>query len=242
MRITRLYIHQPLAVNTTITLDDKPHHHLAVVLRARLNDQVVLFNGDGHEYNGVISAISKKQTHINLTTSTPNLNESPLHIHLGQCISQNSRFDFAIQKACEMGVHIITPILSNHSQSFNKQQLEKRLTHWQQIAVNAAEQSHRATVPAIKPAVAIDQWLNQRQEDAKWVCAIGGKTPLKGENPVNSLAMLIGPEGGLSRNEVTSAIDQGFCTMTMGKRVLRTETTPIAAISLAQFFWGDAAP
>lgn len=240
MRSTRIYVEQALSVNNTVTLTEKAHHHLAVVLRARLNDIVVLFNGDGFEYSGVISAISKKNTQIHLTLSNANLNESPLHLHLGQCISQNNRFDFAVQKACEMGVSTLTPIISDHSQKMAKPQLTKRMGHWQQVAINAAEQSHRAVVPTIQTPIALSEWLNMRDEDEKWVCAIGGKTPTKSVHNINRLALLIGPEGGLSKEEVRHSIDHGFKTIAIGNRVLRTETAPIAAISLAQFFWGDA--
>lgn len=239
MRMTRLYTSQALALHASVVLTDSAHHHLAVVLRARLNATVALFNGDGNDYSAVINTITKKHTKLTVTGVAANTNESPLHSHLGQCISQNNRFDLAVQKATEMGVTQITPLISSHAQSLGKAQLLKRQDHWQQIAVNAAEQSHRTHVPRINAAIPLSQWLHERNEAVRWVCAIGGQPPQPTPSKANSLALLVGPEGGLSTDEVKSATVSGFSAIAMGNRVLRTETAPIAALSLAQYFWGD---
>ncbi len=241
MRITRIYTEQSLALNTTIALTEQAKHHVAVVLRMKAQDSITLFNGDGVDYVGTITLINKKSVEIKLTTAHENTNESGLQIHLGQCLSQGQRFDLAIQKASELGVSEITPIISERSQKLASKQFEKKQKHWQQIAINAAEQSHRAKVPVIHKPIKLDEWLSTTKADVKWVCAISKKAEAcKPSTNVTTLSVLIGPEGGLNDKEEQLAINNfKFTAVNFGRRILRTETAPIAALSLAQHFWGD---
>ena len=240
MRKTRVFVNQPLAAGDHITLANKARHHIGVVLRKQPGDVLELFNGDGCNYVAVIEFISNKALTVSIRQQRPATSESPLHIHLGQALSQNQRFDLAVQKTTELGVSRITPLLTEHSQKPAARQLGKKLKHWQQIATSAAEQSHRARVPTIETPITLAEWLEQAHGDVKWLCAINRQQPVQPHpHEASSLSLLVGPEGGFSTGEQEQALEQQFQAVNLGRRVLRTETAPVVAISLAQAWWGD---
>lgn len=238
MSLPRFYVDAELALGT-VHLPEATSHYLSRVLRLAVGAQIQLFDGSGHEYLSEITAISKKVVSVELTEQVAGLPDSSLVIHLGQGLSRGERMDWAIQKATELGVTEITPLFTERCEvRLNDERAEKRLAHWRQIAISACEQCGRSTIPVIHPPQAIAEWMQTVQADLKLVLHPVAQ-PLTAHQPPNSLAFLIGPEGGLTEAEVAQAAGAGFLPARLGPRVLRTETAPVVALSVAQQLWGD---
>ncbi|WP_456268924.1 16S rRNA (uracil(1498)-N(3))-methyltransferase [Kushneria sp. AK178] len=235
-------IHVPLALvpGATLTLPDAAAHHVARVMRRREGDALVLFDGAGVEVNAHITAISKREVQVNIDERLTALPESNLAVHLGLAVGKGDRMDFAIQKAVELGVAAVTPLYTHHGDVRLKgERAQKKRDHWQAVAVSACEQCRRATVPAVHPAIALEEWLAARDETLRLVLHPHGAGRLPGMATPGSAALLVGPEGGLSDDEVARARDCGFHAWIIGPRILRMETAPIVALSLLQARYGD---
>ncbi|TVP93679.1 MAG: 16S rRNA (uracil(1498)-N(3))-methyltransferase, partial [Pseudomonadaceae bacterium] len=168
------------------------------------------------------------------------LAESPLQVHLGQAMSRGERMDWAIQKAVELGVNAITPLFTERCEvKLQGERADKRQAHWQQVAISACEQCGRSQVPVVHPPQALADWLAQLDCELKLVLHHRTEQPLASLQKPASLGLLIGPEGGLSSEEIQRTEASGFQAVRLGPRVLRTETAPIVALSLAQQLWGD---
>ncbi len=239
MRTIRLYTEQSLQTDATLILEDGPASHLTRVLRAREGDSVTLFNGLGWDWSCTVAEVSKRETRIAVGRAVQVDNESPLSSHLGLCLSKGERFDWAIQKATEMGVASITPLFSARVDvKLPADRLTKKQRHWQQIAISACEQSGRAVVPVVKQATDLSAWALDADADLKLVLHHHNPARLTEVTP-NSVALLIGPEGGLTEQEVEHALSAGFQALQLGPRVMRTETAPIAALAVLGSRWGD---
>ncbi len=240
-RPVRIHTRQNLDEHAEIDLEEKPARHLVKVLRRRIGDPVVLFNGDGHEYSGQIAECRPPdQCTIELTAaSTPGV-ESSLAITLVQAIGRGERMDWSIQKACELGVHTIVPVFTERTEvRLSGERAEKRLAHWQGVAVAACEQSSRVRVPDINTPVALTAvvfkisprfYLDPAAELSP--------TALEHPDPLETL-IAIGPEGGFTEHETDWLKRQGFAGLRLGPRVLRTETAGPAAIAVLQSLFGD---
>jgi 16S rRNA (uracil1498-N3)-methyltransferase len=221
-------------------LEQQASHHLGKVLRAQIGDEVLLFNGEGGEFLGRISGITKQTVTIEIHMFVESSNESPLSIHLGICISKGDRMDLVMQKATELGVSQITPLLGERSQiKRNKEALAKKLRHWQQVVISACEQSGRNYVPKVNYIENSIDWFKACDSQAKLILDPFCDSDTKAIQQVNSVALAIGPEGGFSKQEVSCATACNFDGLNLGPRILRTETAPIAAITLCQTKWGD---
>ena len=239
MREIRLYTPQPLAIDATIELDGVAVNHLSRVLRARTGDAVTLFNGDGTDYRGEIVDLGKRHVHVALSGSSSPNNESPISTHLGLCISKGDRFDWAIQKATELGVSEITPVISERVDvKLPADRMQKKQGHWQQVVASACEQCGRAVVPVVHAPQAIAEWVAGCKSELKLVLHHHQDGALPEQAP-RSVALLVGPEGGLTPEEVDAACAQGFQSVRFGPRVLRTETAPAVALSILGVQWGD---
>jgi len=241
MRIPRIYTDSQLTVGNACELDEKAAQHVGRVLRMQPGQQLSLFNGDGQDYDATIQESGKKHVRVDITGATPNTTESPLDIVLGQTLSKGDRMDYAVQKAVEMGATRIVPLTTERCDVKLKGDREdKRLRHWQQVAISAAEQCGRARVPDILPVMNLSQWLEHSQTcDLRLVLHHRTEQSLDSLTKPASVALMIGPEGGLSLEEIESAEQSGFLPVALGPRVLRTETAPVAAIALCQWLWGD---
>lgn len=238
MRLSRFFTALPLSLGSH-TLPDAQAHYISRVLRLGSGDPLQLFDGSGWEYRGILGSVGKKTVQVELTERIAGLPESSLRLHLGQGLSRGERMDWAIQKSTELGVSEITPIISSRCEvRLRDERADKRLAHWQQIAISACEQCGRSVVPTIHPPVTLDTWLAGLQADLKLVLHPVAE-PLTGHARPASLALLIGPEGGLSEEEIQAAQRSGFQAARLGPRVLRTETAPVVALSVAQQLWGD---
>lgn len=238
MRLSRFYINQPLQPGT-VELPEASAHYISRVLRMKAGDALQLFDGSGQEYPAVLSSVGKRAVTAELEAAVSGQPVSRLHTHLGQVLSRGERMDWAIQKATELGVTEITPLFSERCEvRLNDERMQKRLEHWQQVAISACEQCGRSQVPVINLPMPLADWQQQVNAELKLVLHPQAAS-LDSHMPPASLALLIGPEGGLSDNEVAAAQNAGFQAACFGPRVLRTETAPIVALSLAQHLWGD---
>ncbi len=241
MRIPRAYIDAELAIGAELSLSDEVHNHLVKVLRMRVEQQLVLFNGDGHDYLARLTEVEKRRSSVVIESAEVRTNESPLRIQIGQGLSRGERMDFAIQKATELGVCGITPLFTERSEvRLNAERQAKRTKHWQQVAISACEQSFRAVLPTISEPEPLSEWLQHCNADLKLVLSPHTEPLVLAElERPKSVAILIGPEGGLEENEVQQAITAGFHSWLVGPRVLRTETAPVAAAAVLHYLWGD---
>ena len=238
MRLSRFFIDAPLSLGEH-DLPEAQAHYIGRVLRMAAGDAVQLFDGSGQEFLGQLLEVGKKSVRVQLDQALPGLAESPLHIHLGQGLSRGERMDWAIQKATELGANVITPIVSERCEvRLKDERADKRLAHWRQVAISACEQCGRSTLPLIQPPVTLAEWLKSAKADLKLVLHPVAEPLTRHDKPTN-LAFLIGPEGGLSDAEVEQAKAAGYHAARLGPRVLRTETAPVVALSVAQQLWGD---
>lgn len=238
MRLSRFFIDAPLSLGSH-ELPEAQAHYIGRVLRLSAGASVQLFDGSGMEYLGELTEVGKKQVRVMLSEQLAGQPDSSLRIHLGQGLSRGERMDWAIQKATELGVTEITPIVSDRCEvRLKDERADKRLAHWRQITISACEQSGRSSIPLIHPPVTLADWLQQTSAELKLVLHPLAQA-LSSHNKPASLAFLIGPEGGLSDSEVAQAQTVGFLPARLGPRVLRTETAPIVALSVAQQLWGD---
>ena len=240
MRLPRLYVPQPLPLQQTIVLGEAASHYIGKVLRMQEDQPLILFNGDGVQVSAHITLAHKKRVEVLATTNLAGPDASPLHTHLGQVMSRGERMDYVIQKATELGVNEITPLFSNRCEvKLDPKRQEKRLSHWQQIAISACEQSGRIHIPKIHYPSTLEDWINKTVADTKLVLHPHQTQALVDQQAPQSCALLIGPEGGLTDLEVEQAQAQGYTGLRLGPRILRTETAPVAALTLLQHIWGD---
>ncbi|PYC23558.1 16S rRNA (uracil(1498)-N(3))-methyltransferase [Aquipseudomonas alcaligenes] len=238
MRLSRFFIDASLSLGQ-LELPEAQAHYIGRVLRHAAGDAVQLFDGSGQEYRGELIEVGKKAVRVELREQLAGQAESPLRIHLGQGLSRGERMDWAIQKATELGVGEITPIVSERCEvRLKDERADKRLAHWRQVAISACEQCGRSVLPLIHPPITLAEWQAHVQAELKLVLHPVA-APLESHARPQSLAFLIGPEGGLSEAEVEQARAAGFHAARLGPRVLRTETAPVVALAVAQQLWGD---
>ncbi len=242
MRIPRIYQPGSIPLQQEFALAEDGANHIGRVLRMQAGDELCLFNGDGQNYQTVITAVEKKQLQVKALSSTDNPVESPLKLHLGQGISRGDRMDFVIQKAVELGVTEITPLFTERcGVKLDAERLAKRTEQWQKIAIAACEQSGRSVVPVIHTALQLTKWLAQETKDLKLTLDPWTSDSIKTIAGSQSIRLVIGPEGGFTDHEVSQTKDAGFLAVRLGPRVLRTETAALTAISALQLQFGDLA-
>jgi 16S rRNA (uracil1498-N3)-methyltransferase len=242
MAITRLYCPISLAHRAQATLPSGAAHHAIRVLRLKRGDEVRLFNGEGGEYEASIHRVEKDFVTVDIGRHHDFERESTLQVCLAQAITTGDKMDYTLQKAVELGVTGIQPLQTNRAVvRLNQERAEKRLQHWQNVVVAACEQCGRNTVPQVNPIMPFEEWvastdpatmrlmLSPAAEQSLRDCAV----------PNSEVNLVVGPEGGLNREEVAFAQLKGFTSVRMGSRVLRTETAPLAALAAMQVLWGD---
>jgi 16S rRNA (uracil1498-N3)-methyltransferase len=241
MHIPRIYYDTELVLNTPLLLNKETHHHLIDVLRLREGDAVCLFNGRGGEFIGELREVNKRQSKIMLQKFLTINNESSLITHLIQGISRGDKMDFTLQKAVELGITHITPAFTEYCNvQLTEERLQKRWQHWQTIVIQACEQSGRQRIPQVNPPLKLSDCLPKCDAQVRLVLTPHASQQLQNfSNKPQSVAILVGPEGGLSTFEIQAAEKNGFQPLRLGPRVLRTETAALVALSCIQARWGD---
>jgi 16S rRNA (uracil1498-N3)-methyltransferase len=230
-----------LETGQLIELDAQAAVHLSKVLRLKSGDAVVLFNGEGGEFQACIEALERRSVRVRVGAFVARELESPLDLVLAQGISRGERMDYTVQKAVELGVSRIIPVDTERTGVNLKGDRQiKRRDHWQAVVNSACEQSGRNRVPVVEEVLGLAQWLGQAPEGFKLVLHHRATQGLsEGQQPQGRIILLIGPEGGLSEHEIELAQGVGFQPLCLGPRVMRTETASVAALSVLQWLWGD---
>lgn len=244
MRIPRIYHPELLTDIKYCQLTDEASHHVGRVLRMQAGEQLELFDGSNHVYQAVITQASKKAIEVNIINSVLTDRESPLSIHLGQVISRGERMEFTIQKSVELGVKVITPLWSERcGVKLDAERMDKKIQQWQKIAISACEQCGRNVIPEIRPMMKLQDWCAEQDGSLKLNLHPRAKYSIRTlpTIPTEGVRLLIGSEGGLSPQEIAQTEKQGFTEVLLGKRVLRTETAALTAITALQVCFGDLA-
>lgn len=241
MKHIRIYHEKPLYEQKYITLSEQAARHIAVVLRMSAGDEILLFDGTGRDFRSTITTATKKQVEVRIEEVIPVENESPVSIHLYQAISKGERMDIAIQKSVELGVTEITPVISERTVvRINEKRLDKKLDHWSKIIISACEQSGRAVVPKLHPILAYTELLKVLENTQTYILSPYTDNRLSSlPKSTTACSIIIGPEGGFSENEIEFARRYSITEVSMGKRILRTETAAICALSAIQTLAGD---
>lgn len=244
MRISRLYIDQPLAPESDVVLEERRGHYLQRVLRLRPGDGLVLFNGDGSDYAAELLGGPKGAVRVHINARLPAVPESPLSLVLAQAVGKGDRMDYALQKATELGVSGFQPLFTERTDvRLSGSRLERRLEHWRAVVIAACEQCGRARVPELKPALTLDEWLLAGAEATRLTLAPGaGQALASVVSGGGGVELLVGPEGGLTEQERARLAIAGCTAVHLGPRVLRTETAGPAAVAVLQALAGDFVP
>ena len=242
MRLIRVYTPDQLRVAATARLEGSAAAHVSRVLRLRGGDPVTLFNGDGWEYPGVVAAERGGIVEVEVTARVAGMAESPLALTLAQGVARGERMDMVMQKATELGVARIVPLLTERSVvRLDARQGQRKMAHWKAVTVAACEQSGRSRLPVVEVPVHLDDWLAREPQPAlRLTLAPGAEQPLRAlGGEWREAALLIGPEGGLTDAEQAQAARAGYQSCSLGRRVLRTETAALAALAVLQAIHGD---
>lgn len=240
MRIPRIYTPQSITPDTSFELEAGASHHLLKVLRMSVGRELILFNGQGAEYPAEIIAATKKNATVAVKSEIYRETESPLNTELAIGISKGERMDWVLQKATELGINTITPLFTERTEvKLTADRLKKRLDHWQQVIISACEQCQRNRIPEIHAPQRVQDFISSCQSDLKFVLHHRSEKQLASYTAPKSVSLLIGPEGGLTDEEITHASQHSFHELTLGPRVLRTETAPVVALAVLQSHWGD---
>jgi 16S rRNA (uracil1498-N3)-methyltransferase len=242
MRLTRVHVAAPLAQGRQHTIEGAAANHIARVLRLEPGASLIVFDGRGGEYAARIDSLRKKAVIIEVRERAPSSRESSLSLTLAQGVSRGERMDLVVQKATELGVTAIVPVLTERTVvKLDSKQSERKLAHWHGIAVAACEQSGRDKIPDIVAPLPLHEFLRAMDPQATrlLLSPTGTQRVNDLKAPERKLVVLIGPEGGLSETEQRAAIGAGFFAVRMGPRVLRTETAAVAALTLLQHQFGD---
>ncbi|MFU8617444.1 16S rRNA (uracil(1498)-N(3))-methyltransferase [Neisseria sp. LACPHL-SPEC-2024-00856] len=237
----RFHLPENLSVGQTVALPDNIVRHLNV-LRVRPNENITLFDGKGKAHAARLTVLEKRRAEAEILHEDTTDNESPLNITLIQSISSGDRMDFTLQKSVELGVTAIQPVISERCiVRLDGERAAKRLARWQEIVISACEQSGRNTVPPVLPIIGYREALDKMpSESTKLIMSINRARKLGDiRQPSGAIVFMVGPEGGWTEQEEQQAFEAGFQAVTLGKRILRTETAPLAAIAAMQTLWGD---
>ena len=242
MRTIRIHVDASLGAGTELALPAQAAAHVGRVLRLRPGDAVMLFNGDGRDYPAQLVAVEPREVRARVLEAQANRSESPLRIVLAQALARGEKMDWIVQKASELGVTGIVPLVTARSEvKLDEKRAGKRLEHWQAVAISACEQSGRARVPAIAPVQPLRAWLDSLEGTAMRLALLpeGEVRPRALGAPGEGAVLAVGPEGGFDEADIALLRDAGFRGLALGPRVLRTETAGMAAIAALQALYGD---
>jgi len=242
MRTLRFFCPTLVASQKQLTLPEAVHRHAIQVLRLKPGAVVTLFDGNGLEFEATLTEVERKRSVVELGQQLATQVESPIKITLLQGISRGERMDFAIQKAVELGVNHIVPVVTERCNvQLSADRKEKRSQHWQGVMTSACEQSGRSILPVLDEVKDLATVMQHDDDSLKLVLDPQAETGFRDLAQPQQLTLLIGPEGGLTDNEIATAKLMGFTAVKFGPRILRTETASTAALAVVQTLWGDLA-
>ncbi|MCL9683060.1 16S rRNA (uracil(1498)-N(3))-methyltransferase [Legionella maioricensis] len=241
MREIRIYQPGEYHRGQLLELSPEAGQHVAVVLRMQPGEKLTLFCGDNREFAASIETVKKKHVMVRIDSVKEQSRESPLTIHLAQAVSKGERMELVMQKSVELGVSSITPLITERcAVKLDKERMTKKLHQWQGIVVAACEQSGRNQVPVVHPPVSLEHYVKATQAQLKFIlhpaCNASWRNYSVGQSDI---ALVIGPEGGLTDDEINLACRHEFLPLSLGPRILRTETAAITALSVLQAVGGD---
>jgi 16S rRNA (uracil1498-N3)-methyltransferase len=241
MRIPRIHHPAALTSGARVELSDTAANHVARVLRLPVGAPLILFNGSGGEFAATLAVIDKRRVLVDVGSFQDEEREPPLPIWLAQGVSRGERMDYTLQKAVELGVNRIIPLFTEHcGVQLQGERLEKRIKHWQGVVISACEQCGRNRIPPVETPATLTQWLAMPGEGLRLVLAPDAESSLAQLHaPSGPVTLLIGPEGGLSDQEIALAKQAGYVGLRLGPRILRTETAALAALAALLGTWGD---
>lgn len=243
MRIPRVHVAQSLQAGHEVLLPEQAGEHITRVLRLERGHPLILFNGDGHEYDATLESLARRAVSAEVSAVRAVDRESPLPLALAQGIARGEKMDWILKKATELGVARIIPIVTERTEvKLDEERAERRTLHWAGVIAGACEQSGRTRLPLLESPLRLDRWLGSLGADAALRLALlpDGDVAARSLPPMTQGAVLcVGPEGGFSENDVTMLRQTGFRGLRLGPRILRTETAGIAALSALQALQGD---
>jgi len=243
MHTTRIHVDSPLTVSMELPLIGQAAEHISRVLRLLPGDAITLFNGDGCDYHSLILAANKRGVSVRVESAQPVDNESPLALTLAQGVARGEKMDWIVQKATELGVVRIVPLVTERSEvRLDMERAQKRLARWRTVAISACEQSGRARVPRIDAALSLEAWLDQLTADGGLRLSLlpnAHKSIRTLQFATPAGVLVTGPEGGLGDRDVRALRAANFDDVCLGPRILRTETAGLAALAALQAVHGD---
>lgn len=238
----RFYCAQPLSIGASLTLPDHLAHHVQV-LRLVAGNHVMLFNGEGGEFTATINRIEKKRVEVEIKAFSPREVELPYAVTLAQALPEASKLDWIIEKAVELGATTIQPLAARRCVvKLSAERAEKKLAHWQGIVVAASEQSGRNRLAHVAEVMDFNRWIVQQDMHRRLLLTPRAEQSLSDwarHQPPQAVTLLVGPEGGFTDEEENDAVRNGALALSMGPRVLRTETAALAALAALNATWGE---
>ncbi len=241
MRIRRIFISSPVTAGSILTLPEETAHYLGNVLRLRNGTPVRIFDGRGGEFNAKVGEHGKRLVTLSVADHLDQEKESPLAVTMALGISRGERMDYAVQKAVELGAARIVPLTTEHcAVQLDSRRAGQKLNHWRKVVTSACEQCGRNRLPELRPVIGFHAWASGVTGGVRLVFSPAAGRKLSGvSKPDGPATILLGPEGGLSEDEVHTAIQAGFLPIALGPRILRAETAAVAALTAVQVLWGD---
>jgi 16S rRNA (uracil1498-N3)-methyltransferase len=241
----RFYCPVPLQAGLCVDLPENAARHAGKVLRLRVGDALVLFDGNGGEYAARIASVERQRVSVDVLEWRALECEAPLQITLVQALQAGEKMDLTVQKAVELGVSRIVPVIAQRGVvRLEGERAARRVEHWRGVVVAACEQCGRNRLPEVTPLLGLPRWLAQSEAaDGLRLILVPGAAQTLADLPVpaagSPVELLIGAEGGLTEAEIQAAVEAGYRPIRLGPRVLRTETAGLAAIAAIQCLWGD---
>jgi len=242
MRTIRSHIDAELVEGQTFTLPEAAATHLLRVLRLGLGDSVSLFNGDGFDYSATLTSVAKRSAEVRIDSKQEVAHESPLQVTLAQALARGEKMDWVLQKATELGVARIAPVITERTEvRLDAERADRRVQHWRGVVASACEQCGRARLPQIDEPLQLHAFLAKAKAAGHLLLALDpeGDHSLASLPAFDSLTLVIGPEGGLSPRDLDQLRAAGAQGLRLGPRILRTETAGIAALAALQALRGD---
>ena len=240
MPVPRIHCDLRLGPGAQFALDPDAAQHVAKSLRLKAGDALVVFDGRGGEYDASIQRIDRDRVDVKVGAYRDAGRESALLLGLVQGLPEADKMDWIIQKSTELGVSWIQPVTCERSVvRLSGDRAARREAHWRRVAIAASEQCGRTRIAEVRPTLGLPSWLAAPAQVPRWMLALDGTPIAKQPAAPSPLELVVGPEGGFSERERSLLFDHGCLAVSIGPRVLRTETAPLAALAAIHALWGD---